>query len=118
MRCRAKFTKAVRFHQSDDADQPRRLIVHECQIVKSVSQTYSTARYNHQPTAGLVTDKSIAVSYRVSARFKRLLETAAARADRSQTNMLEHLLYEYCKREGIEVARAGAQEPQGEAAPT
>jgi predicted transcriptional regulator len=49
-----------------------------------------------------VTEKTIAVSYRVSSRFKNLLEAAAAQANRSRTNMLEHLLYEYCKREGIE----------------
>ncbi|MGO4395301.1 hypothetical protein AB4Z46_28495 [Variovorax sp. M-6] len=65
-----------------------------------------------------MTDKTIAVSYRVSARFKRLLETAAARADRSQTNMLEHLLYEYCKREGIEATWTTAQAAQDEASTT
>ena len=63
-----------------------------------------------------MTEKTIAVSYRVSARFKSLLETAAARADRSQTNMLEHLLYEYCKREGIQAPPTGANAAQGEAA--
>ena len=49
-----------------------------------------------------MSDKTISVSYRVTSRFKNLLDAAAAEANRSRTNMLEHLLYEYCKREGIE----------------
>ena len=36
-------------------------------------------------------EKTVAVSFRVSPRFKLLLETAAAREHRSQTNMLETL---------------------------
>ncbi|WP_066737534.1 hypothetical protein [Cupriavidus sp. D384] len=46
--------------------------------------------------------KTISVSYRVSARFKQLLEAAADRDRRSQTNMLEHLLFEYCESHGIQ----------------
>lgn len=48
-------------------------------------------------------EKSIAVSFRVSPHFKQLLEAAAAHEHRSQTNMLETLLFEYCKQRGIEV---------------
>jgi hypothetical protein len=48
--------------------------------------------------------KSIPVSFRVSTRFKALLEVAAARERRSQTNMLELLLYQHCDEHGITVA--------------
>jgi len=46
-------------------------------------------------------EKTIAVSYRVSPRFKRLLETVAANQRRSQTNMLETLLFDFCEQENI-----------------
>jgi hypothetical protein len=52
----------------------------------------------------MVEGKNISVSFRVSARFKHLLEAAAARERRSQTNMLETLLYDYCEQHGIEAA--------------
>lgn len=48
--------------------------------------------------------KPIAISFRVTPRFKHLLEIAAARENRSQTNMLETLLLAYCQREGIDTA--------------
>lgn len=54
-------------------------------------------------------EKSVAVSYRVSARFKALLEAAAAREHRSQTNMLEALLFQYCSTHGIDIAPTVAQ---------
>ncbi len=47
-------------------------------------------------------EKSVAVSFRVTPGFKRLLEAAASQANRSKTNMLETLLFEYCKVNGIE----------------
>lgn len=46
-------------------------------------------------------EKTIAVSFRVSPRFKLLLKTVAARDRRSQTNMLETLLFDYCEERGI-----------------
>jgi hypothetical protein len=46
-------------------------------------------------------EKTIAVSFRVSPNFKQLLETAAARERRSQTNMLETLLFDFCEQHGI-----------------
>lgn len=49
-------------------------------------------------------EKSVAVSFRVTPRFKRLLEAAASQANRSQTNMLETLLFEHCRGKGIEDA--------------
>jgi predicted transcriptional regulator len=51
-------------------------------------------------------EKTIAVSFRVSPRFKQLLESAAERERRSQTNMLETLLFDYCTQQGIEAAPA------------
>lgn len=46
--------------------------------------------------------KNVSVSFRVSMRFKALLEAAATREHRSQTNMLETLLFQYCHAHGIE----------------
>lgn len=48
-------------------------------------------------------EKTVAISFRVSPRFKHLLEAAAARENRSQTNMLETLLYQYCEQQGIDL---------------
>lgn len=53
-------------------------------------------------------EKTVAVSLRVSPRFKLLLEVAAAREHRSQTNMLEALLYAYCEQHGVETSPAPA----------
>lgn len=54
-------------------------------------------------------EKTVAVSYRVSARFKALLEAAAAKEHRSQTNMLEALLFQYCSAHGLDDAPTVAQ---------
>lgn len=54
-------------------------------------------------------EKSVAVSFRVSPRFKQLLEAAAHAEHRSQTNMLETLLFEFCDKRHIEpLGREGA----------
>lgn len=42
-------------------------------------------------------EKNVSMSFRVSPRFKVLLEAAAAREHRSLTNMLETLLFAYCE---------------------
>ena len=47
-------------------------------------------------------EKTVSVSFRVSPRFKQLLETAAAREHRSLTNMLETLLFTHCEQHGID----------------
>lgn len=62
-------------------------------------------------------EKSVAVSFRVTPSFKRLLEAASSRENRSQTNMLETLLLEYCKMNGIGDAEAplAAADDEGEA---
>jgi hypothetical protein len=46
-------------------------------------------------------EKSISLSFRVSPRFKALLELAALRENRSLTNMLETLLYAHCEQQGL-----------------
>lgn len=52
-------------------------------------------------------EKSVAVSFRVTPKFKRLLDAAASSANRSKTNMLETLLFEYCRANGIEDTTTG-----------
>jgi hypothetical protein len=47
-------------------------------------------------------DKSVSVSFRVTPRFKRLLQAAAEREHRSQTNLLETLLFAHCVKHGVE----------------
>jgi len=57
-------------------------------------------------------EKNLSVSFRVSPRFKRLLEASAAREHRSQTNMLETLLFAYCDEHDV----APATEAQAQTA--
>ncbi len=47
-------------------------------------------------------ERRIPVSFRVSSRFKRCLELAAKREQRSQTNFIEKLVFDYCVREGLD----------------
>ena len=49
-------------------------------------------------------EKSVSVSFRVTPRFKRLLQAAAERELRSQTNLLETLLLAHCVKHGVEEA--------------
>lgn len=51
----------------------------------------------------MAAEKTVPVSFRVSPRFKHLLEAAAANQHRSQTNMLETLLFDFCESRGIGV---------------
>ncbi|WP_194724093.1 hypothetical protein [Noviherbaspirillum malthae] len=55
-------------------------------------------------------EKNVSISFRVSPRFKMLLEAAAARENRSLTNMMETLLFAYCERHGV---REVQQSPEG-----
>lgn len=50
--------------------------------------------------------KRIPVSFRVTPQFKRALELAAEREQRSQTNLVEKLLFDFCEKSGIEVGPA------------
>jgi hypothetical protein len=49
----------------------------------------------------MTAEKTVSMSFRVSPRFKALLEVAAARENRSLTNMLETLLFAHCKQRGL-----------------
>lgn len=57
-------------------------------------------------------EKTISVSYRVTAEFKEMLELAAAREKRSRTNLLEWLLAEYCRGTGLTPQPASEQSPE------
>lgn len=46
-------------------------------------------------------EKTVSVSFRVTPEFKELLEVAAAREQRSQTNLLEKLLFDHCRQLGV-----------------
>jgi predicted transcriptional regulator len=45
---------------------------------------------------------NVSVSFRVSERFKALLDAAAANQNRSRTNLVETLLFSYCDEHKIE----------------
>ena len=46
-------------------------------------------------------EKSETLSMRVTPEVKRMLQLAAAREQRSQTNLLEKLLVDYCRSAGL-----------------
>ena len=52
--------------------------------------------------------KSVPVSFRVTTEFKSLLELAAQKEQRSQTNLLEKLLFDHCRKRGITAAKAAS----------
>lgn len=54
--------------------------------------------------------KNVSMSFRVSSRFKYLLAAAAARERRSQTNMLETLLFAYCDEHGLHAVQVEKSE--------
>jgi len=62
--------------------------------------------------AAMSEGKNVSVSFRVSPHFKCLLEAAAARERRSQTNMLEMLLFKHCDEHGIKAAPQTKTEKQ------
>jgi hypothetical protein len=57
----------------------------------------------------MTAEKTVSMSFRVSPRFKALLELAAARENRSLTNMLETLLYAYCEQQGFKEPLSAAK---------
>ncbi len=57
-------------------------------------------------------EKSVSVSFRVTPRFKRLLQTAAERDHRSQTNLLETLLFSHCAKHGLGEDEAARPSPE------
>jgi len=51
--------------------------------------------------AQMAAEKTVSVSFRVTPEFKELLEVAAAREQRSRTNLLEKLLFDHCRQLGV-----------------
>lgn len=61
----------------------------------------------------MTAEKTVSVSFRVSPKFKALLEVAAARENRSLTNMLETLVFAHCEQHGISVSPAKVSPRKG-----
>ena len=55
----------------------------------------------------------MSISFRVSPEFKALVEAAALREHRSQTNMLEALLLDHCRKNGILASSSAHNEQKG-----
>ena len=51
------------------------------------------------------------VNLRMALEVKDLLRLAAEREHRTLSNMLEHLVLQYCKREGIELGKSNEPTP-------
>ena len=61
----------------------------------------------------MAAEKTVSISFRVSPEFKALLEAAALREHRSQTNMLEALLLDHCRKHGIQAGSTTNNEQIG-----
>lgn len=61
----------------------------------------------------MTAEKTISMSFRVSAKFKALLQVAAARENRSLTNMLETLVLAHCEQHGLSVLKANLNHGKG-----
>ena len=61
----------------------------------------------------MAAEKTVSISFRVSPEFKSLLEAAALREHRSQTNMLEALLLDHCRKNGILASSSAHNEQKG-----
>lgn len=57
--------------------------------------------------------KRVAVSFRVTPEFKRCLKLAAESEKRSQTNMLEWIVFDFCRRRGISASQTPASSVAG-----
>ena len=64
-------------------------------------------------TLTMAAEKTISMSFRVSPKFKALLEAAAARENRSLTNMLEALVFAHCEQHGLSVPSAKMSHDKG-----
>jgi hypothetical protein len=64
---------------------------------------YCTVLYTALLMSKQAVVKRIPVSFRVTPRFKHALELAAQREQRSQTNLVEKLVFDFCKKLGIDV---------------
>ena len=58
-------------------------------------------------------EKTVSMSFRVSPQFKSLLTVAAARENRSLTNMLETLVFAHCEQHGLSVPPAKVSQGKG-----
>ena len=63
--------------------------------------------------ADMTAEKTVSVSFRVSPKFKALLEVAAVRENRSLTNMLETLVFAHCEKHGLSVPPAKVSRGKG-----
>lgn len=61
----------------------------------------------------MTAEKTVSMSIRVSPKFKALLEVAAARENRSLTNMLETLVFVHCEQHGLQPPPAKARQAKG-----
>ena len=61
----------------------------------------------------MTAEKTVSMSFRVSPKFKALLEVAAARENRSLTNMLETLVFAHCEQHGLQAPPAKARQTKG-----
>jgi hypothetical protein len=59
-------------------------------------------------TFTMTAEKTVSMSFRVSPKFKALLEVAATRENRSLTNMLETLVFVHCEQHGLSIPPAKA----------
>lgn len=61
----------------------------------------------------MTAEKTVSMSFRVSPKFKALLEAAAARENRSLTNMLETLVFAHCEQHGLQPTPVKARLSKG-----
>lgn len=67
----------------------------------------------YKETTPMTAEKTVSMSFRVSPRFKALLEAAAARENRSLTNMLEVLLFAHCEQHGLKELGVSTSKAKG-----
>lgn len=58
----------------------------------------------------MAAEKNVSISFRVTPEFKALLERAAAHEQRSQTNLLEKLLFDYSRTQGLSATTTATRE--------
>lgn len=61
----------------------------------------------------MAAEKTVSMSFRVSPLFKALLEVAAARENRSLTNMLETLLFAHCEQHSLKERASSTSKAKG-----
>jgi hypothetical protein len=66
--------------------------------------------YSKMLYSPLMEERRIPVSFRVSPRFKQCLKLAAERDQRSQTNFIEKLVFDYCIQQGLDPG-SGEEQP-------